>query len=376
MMLALYDLWRKLPRFLATTTAVALLIGMVMLQATIYRGLVADSLSLVRMLNADLWVVQPNRFGPFTEVSGVPESLKNDVQLIPGVESAEPIIVTTALADIGGPMSVTVLGYDIKSMPFPATLVEGRTLSRPRSEVVVDRTIGLKIGETVDLRGRKFTIVGLAARAVGIAGEPIAFLSLADARDVAAKTTPGEIRRDRLLGGSGLLSPTVNAIRIQLTEAADLETVRTDIQKWKDVDVISRGEQLDDIMYQRIVRVRQTLLLFAVILMFAASAIIALTIYSLTADKVREIATLKLIGAADRVIVGMIMWQAALIGIGGCTLGTGIMLLEKSVFPGYAEAHVMDCVIISAISMVACFLASIIGVRVALRVAPNQALSG
>jgi putative ABC transport system permease protein len=376
MMLALHDLWRKLPRFIATTMAVALLIGMVMLQATIYRGLVADSLSLVRMLNSDLWVVQSNRFGPFTEVSSVPEDLRDVIRLIPGVRSAEPIVITTALADIGGEMSVAVVGYDIDRMAFPAQLMAGRTISRPRSEVVVDRTLGLGLGQSLKIRGRAFTIVGITDRAVGIAGEPIAFLSLPDARDVASKETPPEIRRDRLHGGSGAVGSSVNAIRVQIAPEADISVVRNEIRTWKHVDVITREEQENDIMYQRIFRVRTTLLLFAVILMFAAAAIIALTIYSLTADKVREIATLKLIGAGDRVIVGMIVWQAILIGLGGCGVGTIIMLLEKRVFPGYAEIHVGDCVIITLISMLSCLAASVIGVRVALKVAPNQALSG
>ena len=376
MMLALHDLWRKLPRFLATTTAVALLIGMVMLQATIYRGLVADSLALVHMMKADLWVVQPHRFGPFTEVSTVPEDLRDFIRLIPGVSSAEPIIVSTALADIDGEMDIVVIGYDLGRMPFPAQLIAGRGLSRPRGEVVVDRTLGLALGQTLTVRNRNFTIVGITDRAVGIAGEPLAFLSLSDARDVSSKQTPPEIRRDRLFGGSGEVGSAVNAVRVQLAPGADVEAVRDEIQKWKHVDVITSAGQENDIMYQRIVRVRQTLLLFAVILLFAASAIIALTIYSLTADKIREIATLKLIGAGDRVIIGMILWQAMLIGVGGCGLGTVIMLLEKRVFPGYAEIHVGDCVAITVISLLACLVASVVGVRVALRVAPNQALAG
>jgi putative ABC transport system permease protein len=47
-----------------------------------------------------------------------------------------------------------------------------------------------------------------------------------------------------------------------------------------------------------------------IILTVVSGVIIALIIYTLTMDKIREIATLKLIGAPDRTIVGLILQQA------------------------------------------------------------------
>ena len=66
--------------------------------------------------------------------------------------------------------------------------------------------------------------------------------------------------------------------------------------------------------------------------------IIALIIYTMTMDKMREIATLKLIGAPDRTIVGMIVQQA--IALGGTGFLTGAMLITsvKDYFPRRVRA--------------------------------------
>ncbi len=56
-------------------------------------------------------------------------------------------------------------------------------------------------------------------------------------------------------------------------------------------------------------RQRRQLSRFMVLLVIVA-VIIALIIYTLTMDKLRSIATLKLIGAPDRTIIGLIVQQA------------------------------------------------------------------
>ena len=51
--------------------------------------------------------------------------------------------------------------------------------------------------------------------------------------------------------------------------------------------------------------------MFLVILAIVSAAIVAFIIYTLTMDKIREIAVLKLIGTRNRTIAAMIMQQAS-----------------------------------------------------------------
>ncbi len=66
-------------------------------------------------------------------------------------------------------------------------------------------------------------------------------------------------------------------------------------------------------------KARRQLGLFRVILVIVSTIIMALILYTLTLDKIHDIAVLKLIGARNSVIGGLILQQAILMG----TLGHG-----------------------------------------------------
>lgn len=50
-------------------------------------------------------------------------------------------------------------------------------------------------------------------------------------------------------------------------------------------------------------------------------------------DKLRSIATLKFIGAPDRVIIAMIVQQALALGLGGFVIGLALIEQVKGYFP-------------------------------------------
>jgi len=374
--LAFRDLLLKYQRFLATSAGVGLLLGVVLIQAGIYRGIVADAFDLTEIFGTDMWVVQPDHFGPFTESSLIATATRDLIKRVPGVRSAEAITVSQGLANVGGvPTRVDVVGYDLYRMPFPGDLITGRAPTRPRYEVAVDRGVGAERGDRIIIRGRAFTVVGVTGRAVGISGNPIIFMSLPDARDFNEKQGAAEIRRLRATGVSPGVPDQVNAVRVVVQPGSDVGEVRREIEQWKHFQVISRPDQEANIL-RNIGRLRMTLLLFASILVLAATAIIALTIYSLTTDKVREIATLKLIGAGNPVITGLVLWQAIAIGVSGYLGGNLFLYSVRDFFPGYLELRVTDNIGIGVIAISACLIASIGAVRLALGIEPHQALGG
>ena len=70
-------------------------------------------------------------------------------------------------------------------------------------------------------------------------------------------------------------------------------------------------------------KARRQLGLFRVLLIIISTIIMALILYTLTLDKIHDIALLKLIGARNRVIVGLILQQAVLLGALGFGSRTG-----------------------------------------------------
>src|SRR5690606_10040229 len=99
-------------------------------------------------------------------------------------------------------------------------------------------------------------------------------------------------------------------------------------------------------------------------------------IYTLTIDKTKEIATLKLIGAPDRTIVGLILQQALAMGAIGFSFGLTFILAMKDSFPRRVVVEAPDVAALAAVVVAICLVASTLGVRLALKVDPATALAG
>src|SRR3546814_5083340 len=80
---------------------------------------------------------------------------------------------------------------------------------------------------------------------------------------------------------------------------------------------MTQAEQEDILTKSVVERARKQIGLFTAILLVVSAVIIALILYTMTMDKIREIATLKLIGAPDRTIIGLILQQALAMGVIG-----------------------------------------------------------
>jgi putative ABC transport system permease protein len=73
-------------------------------------------------------------------------------------------------------------------------------------------------------------------------------------------------------------------------------------------------------------KARRQIGLFLGILLSVSAVVIALIIYTMTMEKLKQIATLKLIGAPDRTIIGLIVQQALILGASGWGIGLALIL--------------------------------------------------
>ena len=96
----------------------------------------------------------------------------------------------------------------------------------------------------------------------------------------------------------------------------------------------------------------------------------------MTMDKLRSIATLKLVGAPDRAIIGLVVQEALVLGISGYALGVALTALFKGKFPRRVLMEPRDLAILFAIVIVVCLLGSALSVRTAVKVDPAKALTG
>ena len=115
--------------------------------------------------------------------------------------------------------------------------------------------------------------------------------------------------------------------------------------------------------------------MFMGILIAVSAVIIALIIYTLTMDKLRSIATLKLIGAPDRTIIGLIVQEALVLGISGYAIGLMLILQIRGMFPRRLLVEPRDVAILFGVVVAVCLLGSVLGVRAAVKIDPAKALA-
>ena len=111
------------------------------------------------------------------------------------------------------------------------------------------------------------------------------------------------------------------------------------------------------------------------LLIIISTIIMALILYTLTLDKIHDIALLKLIGARNSVIIGLIVQQALLMG----TLGYGLAWwLGQYAFPRFPRLVLIerpDLAMLAGIVLAISVLASLLGIWKAMGVEPNKVLA-
>jgi putative ABC transport system permease protein len=377
MNLAFRDIRHNLGRFLLTCLGLSLLLGIVMSMIGIYRGLVAEALTLVRSPAADLWVVEAETRGPFAEASRIPGDSREAVARIAGVLEAGAVTYQSIDTERGGrKLRIYLIGYELGRPGGPPALVEGRNIARSRFELIADRGTGLRLGNRLQLGRQTFDVVGLTSGQVSSGGDPVVFVTLRDAQKLQFDLAPPAARRELARGAFEASSDIVNAIVARVSPNVPVGTIAEGVRRWKHLSALTQEEQETILSRSVIERARKQIGLFTSLLLIVSTVIIALIIYTLTIDKLREIATLKLIGAPDRTIIGLIVQQALAMGAIGFGFGAVLIHSIKDHFPRRVILQPEDALALGLIVIVVCVIASGLGVRLALKVEPAAALAG
>lgn len=377
MNLAIRDIRHNLVRFILTCVGLALLLGVVLSMIGIYRGLVSEALTLIRSPAVNLWVVEAHTRGPFAEASRIPGDTQEAIARISGVVAAGSVTYQSIdVARSDRRIRLYLIGYEPGRLGGPHQIVFGRNIAKSRFELVADASAGLRLGERIRLGRDTFTVVGLTKGLVSSGGDPAAFVSLRDSQKLQFDLAPPAVRRELARGATISSTDIVNAVVVRLSPNVSPDTVAADIFRWKHLSALTQEQQEAVLAKSVIERARRQIGLFTSILLTVSTVIIALIIYTLTIDKMRDIATLKLIGAPNTTIVGLIVQQALAMGIIGFAVGASLIVSMKDHFPRRVLLQPEDAIALGAVVIIVCVLASGLGVRLALKVDPSAALGG
>ena len=380
--LAEKDIRHTFGKFIVTAMGVGMLLGIVLIMIGVYRGMIVDAKVLLDDLNVDLWVVQDDTLGPFAEASRVHEDLKDSVYVIDGVKKTAGLTFQNLqLPASSKPVRVVAVGFD----PFgsvdpinPERVIAGRGLERDHYEIVVSDNIGFKIGEEILIGRNNYKVVGMTHGTVSSGGDPLVYVSLKDAQELQFSYSNDRIRSDRARGikdTSGNM-PMVNTVVATVRQGYSIDEVAQNIRDGLHKSVYTREGQKDILTKNLIERASKQIGMFTAILVLVSTIIIALIIYTMTLEKMKEISIMKLIGIPNSMIIKMIVQETVLLGFLAFIFGNIFSHLIYTKFPKRVVLEIPDAFMLFIVVIIASILASIIGIRKVIHADPAAAIGG
>ncbi|HHU93479.1 MAG TPA: FtsX-like permease family protein [Alcaligenaceae bacterium] len=394
------DILHTWGKFVFTGIGLGLLIGVTLVMAGVYRGMVDDGKALLDNSGADIWVVQKDTLGPYAEPSSLYDDAYRAILTIPGVaQAANATYLNMQVASGDKEVRAMVVGIapgQTGVTPgWPPYLVAGHQIVRSHYEAVADVSSGFKLGDKITIRRNNYTVVGLSQRTVSTSGDPMIFIPLKDAQAAQFLKDNDAIwqSRRRTESNPALNRPQipdlldaiiasqstntfVNAVLVTLKPGYHPDDIAASIQRWQRLTAYTRS-QMEAILIDKLIATSaKQIAMFLVILALVSTAIVAFIIYSLTMDKIREIAVLKLIGTRNRTIAAMIMQQALALGVIGFVVGKISATLTAPLFPKYVLLNPQDSIVGFVVVLFICVVASLVSIRIALKVDPAEAIGG
>jgi len=246
--LAYRDVSNSIGRYLLTGIGLGLLIGVTLTMAGVFRGMVDDGKALLRLADADIWVVQQNTLGPFAEPSSLPDDIYRGLLAFDGVTQATNVAYLTLEVTHGG-RSVRVMLEGIDAENQALHLIAGRPITRSHYELVADERSGLHLDDLIPIHRHTYRVVGLTRGVRSPSGDPMLFLALKDAQEIQFLKDNDAIFRDRRQleanpklnppGNSGLIDAVeetlfsnhrVNAVLLKIAPGIDPDQLAYDIE--------------------------------------------------------------------------------------------------------------------------------------------------
>lgn len=301
-LVALRDLQWGRRRFAIAVTATALVFALGLLMSGVSSSFDNEIRRTVDAIGADGWLVPAQSFGPFTGPATMPAERAAAARRLPGVRRADPIAVLRASTVTPRRGSVNLLGVVPGGVGSPGG-AEGQVLRRGLA--IADASLGLGVGDRLDLSGTGFRVGAITHGRTYFAGVPTVTVSLRAAQRLALDGRP----LSTAVVTEGV--PAAVPHGFALLDEAD---VRTDIGR-------------------PVAQAKQTISFIRMLLWAVGAGIIGAIVYLAALERMREFAALKAIGVSTGHLMAGLAVQAALLSLASALLAVA---LEKAIAPAVA----------------------------------------
>jgi len=346
LLIALRDLqWRR-RRFSIAVLATSLVFALTLLLTGAGNGLRNEASRIVASFGADAWFVPEGTSGPFTASSVLAASAADEVSRLDGVERADPFLFMRSTFGASDPIDVNVIGFRVGGLGAPRP--EAGRAPRGPGEAVVDVGLGADVGETVEVGGSRFQVVGEADGVSFNFGVATVFLPIEDVQALA-------------FDGQSLATAVI--IRGQAGATPEGLTLLTDAEVVADMRrPMTSGLQTIDFINS--------------LLWLIAAGIIGSIVYLSALERARDFAVMKATGASNGPLLAGLALQALVLS--GASAAVAVVLARplEAGFPFSIEIPGSAYVVLPLVAVAVGLIASLAGLRRAVRVDPALAFGG
>ncbi len=335
--------WRR-RRFMIAITGTALVFAMSLLMSGLAASFTVETNRTLKNLGADVWLVKEGASGPFTAFSPLPATIADQVAKAPGVTGADPIIYLHQTVG-QKPQDINLFAVVPGGIGEPP-VIHGRTL-QASGEVIVDRELGLDVGDQMEMNGREYHVVGVTKNTTLNGAIPTAFITLEDGQ--------------ALLQGN----PVASAIVAKGSPTGTIDGLR----------VMTRSEARDDLL-RPLKNARQSLDFVKVLLWIVAACIIGSILYLSAMERTRDFAVFKATGTSNGSLASGLALQAVILSIAAAALASILATVLAPFFPLPVEIPSSAYIALFVIAILVGLLASVAGLRRAVKIEPALAFGG
>jgi putative ABC transport system permease protein len=352
----------------AALAGVAFATTLLLVQSGVYLGFLETSAGLISRVGGDLWVMA--RGTPALEFGEPLSPAARRLAEQPCVRRVRALVMTLVQFRnaAGEARTLSLVGTDSRQSPgLPWTMVRGLSadLAAPARATVDDLDLdqfhfaGDPMGATFEVAGQTLRVAGLTHGIRSFTLSPFSFTEVGTAR--------------RLLGlGEDQAHYWVLDVRDSACAAAvtALVNAHPDLEALSTTAFRRRAEERWVIGSGAGAALGFTALLGLIV----GVVIVAQTLFTITREHLRELGTLKALGALDREIVGFVAWQAAYLALAGGLVGSALAFAVAAAVSRFLLVLLPGALLgAAALVIVAmCALASAGSVRTVMRLPPAE----
>jgi putative ABC transport system permease protein len=334
-------------QFLLAVVGTALVFAMALWVTGIRQGFRTEADYMLAGIGGDHWAITSGTAGPFTGTPPMFAETAEHLGRAPGVRRADPLVITGQNLRLHGDYrSVHVIGHRLGGFGEPEP-TEGRRSNR-NGEVVVDKKLGLGLGQTVNFSGQHLKVVGLVAGRTYYGGTPTAYISLEDAQ--AMQYRGASLITAVVMEGQ----PEVATNGLKIMSEAQVQT-----------DLLRPLGSADS-------AINTTRLL----LWLVAAVIVGAVMYMSALERVRDFAVLKAVGGSTKALVTSLALEASVACLVAAGLAIVVARLLQPTIPLPVTLTPGTYATLPVVAVIVGVLASLFGVRRAIHTDPALAFSG